>query len=68
MTTRPNLNLLLALRTAGYRQRHLAAKLGISEGYLSHIIAGRKPALPPLRRELARALKTPEQELFPQPR
>jgi len=58
------INFKIALAARRERQYDLAARVGITEGYLSLIIVGRKRATPELRARLAAALNVKESWLF----
>ncbi len=47
------------------RQRDLARKLQISEGYLSQVISGKEIGAPHIRAGIARALRRPISQVFP---
>lgn len=46
-------------------QKRIADKLGVSEGHLSLVISGKRPASDREKREIARRLRLPIDEVFP---
>ena len=50
------------------RQYVAAQRAGLSESTLSRIVVGRREATPMERRALAKVLRMPQRELFPQER
>lgn len=58
----------LAANERGWSQIELARRVGISPEVLRHILAGRRPSWPKLRREIAELLEIDERELFPEVR
>lgn len=46
-------------------QKRIAQKLGVSQGHLSLVISGKRPPTDREKREIARRLKLPIEEVFP---
>lgn len=61
----PNAALKLAIFNSGKRQIDIAEKAGMDETKLSKIIRGYRTASPEERSALARVLRKPIHELFP---
>jgi DNA-binding XRE family transcriptional regulator len=54
-----------AIRAAGITQRSVARKVGIEQWVMSEIVVGRAAPTPELAAEIAEAIGTPVEKLFP---
>lgn len=56
-----------AISRGGYLQKTFAARVGISESYMSELLAGQKSPSPPLMKRMAKVLGCTIEDLEKQP-
>lgn len=59
-------HLKIAILQAGLTHEELAERIAVHEGHLCHILSGRRRLTPRRRDELAKWLRRPAAELFPE--
>lgn len=63
-TTRPNVELITAIKLSGRTQAWLAERTGISESYISGFVTGRRVPDAAQRAKICRALRVHESQVF----